>query len=96
MQEAACWALCVCSSNAENQVKVARAGGIEAVMSAMRAHVGHAGVHEAGCRALLMFSGDSLVMINPFGSWMFLPQAYIRHKSESARQVIQKLTLCST
>ncbi len=39
-------------SNADNQVKVAQAGGIEVVISAMRKHEGHAGVQEKGCGAL--------------------------------------------
>ena len=33
-------------------MKVAEAGGIDVVVSAMKRNEGHAGVQEAGCRAL--------------------------------------------
>ena len=52
MQEQGCGALWNLSSLAENQAKVAEAGGIGAVASAMRQHEGDAGVQEQGCGAL--------------------------------------------
>ena len=36
----------------ENQVLAGKAGAIDAVVAAMRAHVGNAGVSENACRAM--------------------------------------------
>ena len=36
----------------ENQVLARKAGAIDAVVAAMRAHVGNAGVSEQACRAM--------------------------------------------
>eukprot|EP00961_Rhodomonas_salina_P238478 3223352-Rhodomonas_salina.1 len=38
--------------NADNKIKIAGEGGIGVVFEAMRQHVGHTGVQEAGCRAV--------------------------------------------
>jgi hypothetical protein len=45
--------------NADNQEAIAAQGGICAIMSAMRAHTGHAGVQEKGCWALLRYDSVS-------------------------------------
>ena len=52
VQEQGCEALGNLALNAENQVKIAEAGGIEAIMRGMEQHRKHAGVQEQGCRAL--------------------------------------------
>ena len=59
VQEAGCCALAILASeNKENQ-KAIGAGGIEAVIGAMRRHTGDVGVQSAGCRALAKLSfGD--------------------------------------
>jgi len=59
VQEAGCCALAILASeNKENQ-KAIGAGGIEAVIGAMRSHTGDVGVQSAGCRALAKLSfGD--------------------------------------
>jgi hypothetical protein len=56
VQEAACRALANLMVNAENEARLARTGGIEALISAMRAREGHAGGQEAACRAPANFS----------------------------------------
>jgi hypothetical protein len=65
VQEQGCVALCNLAGNADNQVKVAQAGGIEVVISAMRKHEGHAGVQESGCGALciLAYNADNQVNV---------------------------------
>ncbi len=78
---------------AENKVKIVRAGGIEVLLSAMRAHEGHEGVQEAGCRALLMVSGDSTVTNELRGFSTYVQKAYDRHKSKWAKQLTEKLAL---
>ena len=52
VQEAACGALGNVGVNADNQVKIAGAGGIEAIIRGMEQHRKHAGVQEEACRAL--------------------------------------------
>ena len=52
VQEHGCLVLWYLAVNADNQVKVAAAGGIEAVLGAMRQHGAVASVQEQGCRAL--------------------------------------------
>ena len=45
--------MCVCNQIAgENQVLAGKAGAIDAVVAAMRAHVGNAGVLEQACWAM--------------------------------------------
>ena len=47
-----CVCVCVCNRIAgENQVLAGKAGAIDAVVAAMRAHVGNAGVLEQACGA---------------------------------------------
>jgi hypothetical protein len=52
VQEAACRALWSMGVNADNQVKIAGAGGIEAIIRGMEQHGKHAGVQERACGAL--------------------------------------------
>ena len=47
------------SRNAENQVKIAEAGGIEAILEGMGRHKEHAGVKELGCVGLWNLSGNA-------------------------------------
>ena len=65
LQENGCAALWSLAVNADNQVKVAQAGGIEMVISAMKKHEGHAGVQEKGCAALwsLAVNADNQVKV---------------------------------
>jgi hypothetical protein len=93
VQEGACSALFSFAENAENHKKIACAGGIEAVIAAMRRHEWNTCVQEAGCTALFMFAGDSAVMNKLRGSLTFLQKAYNRHKSESAKRLIDRLKL---
>jgi hypothetical protein len=60
VQERGCWALeSLVYSNAENWTRAWAAGGVEAVVAAMRAHASDARVQERGCWAL-----ESLVYSN--------------------------------
>jgi len=53
VQEQGCAALRIlAASHAENQTRIARAGGIEAVVKAMQTHAQSADVQQEGCRAL--------------------------------------------
>jgi hypothetical protein len=52
VQESACWALGNLAINAGNQVKIAGAGGIEAVVATMEAHKTSVLVQEQACAAL--------------------------------------------
>ncbi len=53
MQEDACGAISnLAALNADNQLKLAEAGGIEAVVAAMTAHKASAGVQAQACIAL--------------------------------------------
>jgi hypothetical protein len=45
------WCVCIRIAG-ENKVLAAKAGAIDAVVAAMRAHVGNAGVSEQACRAM--------------------------------------------
>jgi len=80
-------------AEADNEVKIAVEEGVEALIRAMRAHEGHAGVQEQACRALLKFAGDSAVMHKLRDFLTFLQRAYSRHKSESAKRLIDRLML---
>jgi len=55
VQMGACWTLNILAVNAHNKVRVAGAGGIEAVVEAMRAHAGAKEVQEAACGVLVIF-----------------------------------------
>ena len=50
--EAACRALRNLAVNKDNQIAIAKAGGIERLMAALRTHADHAGVVEAACGVL--------------------------------------------
>ena len=52
VQQQGCWALRNLGRDAENQVKIAAAGGIQVVVGAMTQHPGAAGVQQYGCWAL--------------------------------------------
>ena len=53
VQEQACGALCNLAANPENQVKIAKLGGIELILKVMKDHPTIAGVQEYACYALL-------------------------------------------
>ena len=59
--ERLCWALgTLAANNADNKKAIASAGGVEVVVSALRAHgEGHAGVAEYGCMALCYLCWDT-------------------------------------
>ena len=44
---------CLCNIADKNKVLAGKAGAIEAVVAAMRAHAGHAGVSEYACWAMV-------------------------------------------
>ncbi len=81
------------AGNADNKVKIEFEEGIEELIRAMKTHEGHEDVQEAGCRALLVFAGDSAVMHKLHGLLTCLQRAYSRHKSESAKRLIDRLML---
>lgn len=62
VQEDVWWALRNVAANVDNQVSIAKAVGIEAIVSAMRAHSRHSGVQEQGCWVLgnLAWNIDSI------------------------------------
>lgn len=41
-----------CNDSDENRVTIARAGGVDATVAALKRHIGNPGVQEAGCAAL--------------------------------------------
>ena len=53
VQQEGCRALVNLAVNADNQIKIAKEGGIKVVMDAMVNHISHAEVQEQGCWALL-------------------------------------------
>ncbi len=52
MQQEACRALWSLACNADKQVKIGAAGGIDALLAAIKAHTHSAGVQEEACSAL--------------------------------------------
>ena len=89
LQERACKMLWYLSwAQAENQVKIASAGGIEAVVGAMRQHLAVAGVQEQGCWALsnLAANADNKVKIASAGGIEAIVRAMTQHPSAAGVQ----------
>jgi len=70
VQEEGCLALSnIANGNAYNQRAIAAHGGISVVVSAMKAHSGHVGIQDSGCRALanLAANADNTIAIAAAG-----------------------------
>ena len=86
----------------DNKVKIASLGGIEAVVKAMEAHVGSAGVQEQGCRAFWNLSfnaADNKVKIVSLGGRQVLLKALETHPTvervgQFGRQALESIPGC--
>ena len=76
------------SRNAENQVKIAEAGGIEAILEGMGRHKEHADVKELGCVGLWNLSGnaENQVKIAEAGGIEAIVEGMGRHKEHAGVQ----------
>ena len=76
--------------NAENKVKIAEAGGIEAIVQAMGRHGEDKGVQEAGCGALgsLGWNAQNKVKIAEAGGLMLAQKAWDKHRHATATKLI--------
>ena len=86
VQEQGCTALRKFAIAAENEPKVAAAGGIEAVVAAMKAHAGVAAVQDNGCWALLNIAWSSAEIqarVVAAGGLMAAEEAMRRHPSDT-------------
>ena len=93
VQEQGCGALWNLGVNAENQVKIAEAGGIEAMVEGMGRHTAHAGVQEAGCRALLNLGANEriAVKISEAGGVSAAQKAVETHRLARATELLNLL-----
>jgi hypothetical protein len=82
-QEHACWALRKLAVNAGNQVRIAEAGGIEAVLSAMKAHTTSVLAQQHACAALrsLAVNAGNKVLIAEAGGIEAVVSAMKAHKT---------------
>jgi hypothetical protein len=102
--EKACRALWNIAGNADNKVKVAGAGGIEAVVEAMRDHASNASVVENACDALaiIAWSDDAIrTRVADKGGIELLQACLKKHSSsvdvhKQACSAIHRLSLCTT
>ena len=70
------------ANNAENRVKIAEAGGIQAIVEGMDKHKEHAGVQEHGCWALqnLADNAENQVKIAEAGGIQAIVEGMEKHK----------------
>jgi len=77
------------ADNLDNKVAVAKAGGIKAVITAMRNHASHAGVQHYGCRALTSIAyknWDNKVAVAKAGGIEAIITAMRNHASHAGVQ----------
>ena len=60
VQEHGCEALGTLAMNAENQVTIARQGGVDVIVAAMKQHASVAAVQQYGCVALWNLAGNAV------------------------------------
>ena len=83
------------ANNAENRVKIAEAGGIQAIVEGTEKHKEHAGVQEQGCGALLNLAWNTAAnkaSIRDHGGLGLAREAYAKHKHAMAKELIYLLT----
>ena len=88
-QQNGCGALWELAVNAENRVAIAAAGGVEAVVAAMRAHAADAMVQQNGCGALASLAANSAenkVAIAAAGGVEAVKAAMRAHSGDTAVQ----------
>ena len=61
--------------SADNQILVAKAGGIGAILSAMKAHPSSAGIQEKACGALWSISVNGMVLAASFRFFLWASPA---------------------
>ena len=82
------------AGNADNKVKIGEAGGIEAILGAMRGHEGDAEVQKQGCWALYNLAADcgaKKASIRDLGGLGLARKAYDKHRHAKAQELITRL-----